>query len=220
MFPARKNPEYMVQGDFAAEKKMLRHEKLVLRRQMLPEERMRADSDIFSRLLCCSTYLAAHCVFCYASLPDEPDTSAVIADLLARGRMVCLPQIVDAGKGLMEAVSINSSTVLARDCYGILSPGFYQEDCVEPADIDCIIVPGVAFDRRLQRLGMGGGFYDRFFARAPQAARLALAYGCQLAQSVPIEQHDFAMTAVITDKSILQSGSWLLDNEFEEDISS
>ena len=63
---------------------------------------------------------------------------------------------------------------------------------------DPIIVPVVAFDREGNRIGMGGGWYDRFLATQPQATKIGLAYDWQEVDSIPSEQHDIALDKVIS----------------------
>jgi len=65
---------------------------------------------------------------------------------------------------------------------------------------DVIFVPLVAFDRGGFRLGMGGGWYDRFLAHQPQAQKIGLAFDLQLVDNVPSEKHDIALDTVVTEK--------------------
>lgn len=69
-------------------------------------------------------------------------------------------------------------------------------------NFDCIIVPVVAFDARLHRIGMGGSWYDRFLAGQPQAYKVGLAYEWQRAARIPREPHDISLDCVITEKKV------------------
>ena len=73
-----------------------------------------------------------------------------------------------------------------------------------PSDLyDLIIVPLVAFDDRLHRLGFGGGWYDRFLANQPGAIKLGLAYEAQRVRRLPDEPHDVRLDVVVTERDIL-----------------
>jgi 5-formyltetrahydrofolate cyclo-ligase len=71
-----------------------------------------------------------------------------------------------------------------------------------PADLDLIIVPLVAFDESCNRIGMGGGYYDRFLKNYPKARKVGLAYELQKVSHVPVEQHDVRLDQIVTEKSV------------------
>ena len=71
-----------------------------------------------------------------------------------------------------------------------------QAEFVTPT---AVLAPLVAFDDRGHRLGMGGGYYDRFFAATPDAARIGIAHECQRAPTLPATPSDVSLTAVVTE---------------------
>jgi 5-formyltetrahydrofolate cyclo-ligase len=74
---------------------------------------------------------------------------------------------------------------------------------VDPLEIDCVFVPGAAFDKLGNRLGYGGGYYDRFFERLRDTTpKLALAFSCQIVESVPVEAFDKKIDMLITEEGI------------------
>jgi len=74
---------------------------------------------------------------------------------------------------------------------------------VKPSEIDLIIVPGAGFDLQGNRLGYGGGFYDRFFMLLnPLTPRVALGFQCQVIEQVPVDKHDIKMTMLITENEV------------------
>ena len=86
--------------------------------------------------------------------------------------------------------------------YGILTPDLEKGEVIPPEELDLIIVPGIAFDTRGERLGKGGGFYDAYLARATKAKRIALAFSCQLVAKIPMEDHDVRVHKIITEQGI------------------
>ena len=79
---------------------------------------------------------------------------------------------------------------------------------VEAAELDLIIVPGVAFDRKGDRLGLGKGYYDRFLRQVrPDAVKIALAFECQMVDEIPVLPHDVRMHKVITENAVYNSSS-------------
>jgi len=70
--------------------------------------------------------------------------------------------------------------------------------------LDLVIVPGVAFDRKGHRLGFGAGYYDRFLPKLrPGVKKIAVAFEVQLVDSVPAEEHDIRMDAILTEEQLI-----------------
>ena len=178
-------------------KKELRRRMLTARRQLSAAERDQYSGQIVHRLTARTEYQKAACVFCYAAMTDEVQTQAILEQMLTDGKTVCLPLIT--GKGVMEAVELPSMDALVTGEYGILTVRPEQRHLVDPARIDCVLVPGAAFARDGARLGMGGGYYDCFLPRAVRAQRLALAFSCQLTENIPMQERDCRMDAVLTE---------------------
>ncbi len=96
----------------------------------------------------------------------------------------------------MEFYLVDDKQQLEAGAYGILEP---RETCelISASQLDIIIVPGVAFGDGGERLGHGGGYYDRFLGRAPQAKFLALAFREQRSADIPVEKHDTRMESIL-----------------------
>jgi 5-formyltetrahydrofolate cyclo-ligase len=74
---------------------------------------------------------------------------------------------------------------------------------VDPASIDCIVLPGIAFSEKGHRLGRGGGYYDATLSEFPAAQRVGIAFEVQILPEVPHEGHDAALDAVVTESRAL-----------------
>ena len=177
----------------AEEKKQLRS---AIRAQMkaLPREALREEDEVlFDRFLALPQVEQAHTIFIYHGMGAEPDTARLIAPLRQRGKRVVLPRCLPGNE--METRSVNGTEELIRHRFGMLEPG---EDCplVDRAEVDLILVPGLAFDRQCRRLGQGGGFYDRYL-EGYTGPTVALCRDCFLLQQVPCEAHDRRVDCVV-----------------------
>jgi len=137
-------------------------------------------------------------VFVYKSMPFEVSTKEIIQYLLSKGSNVCIPKIIDKQ---MFSILINNDTVYYKNRYGIEEP--LVGDIVEPKIINCCVIPLVAFDLSGNRLGFGGGYYDRFLRKISlDCIKIGLAYDIQKVNIIPTEAHDVKMDYVITEKTI------------------
>lgn len=182
----------------AANKKALRASIKQKRRALSIEYRQQASRKMQAELTRLPCYQAAEYIMLYMAMQDEVQLDELIAMVLKDGKKAVIPLVT--GAGLMEAVELTDMADLVPDKYGIKTVSEEKRRLIAPDKIDLIIVPGVAFDKAGHRLGMGGGFYDRFMLRAARAVRAALAYDCQLLAAVPAEVHDLTVDYIITEK--------------------
>lgn len=182
----------------AANKKALRASIKQKRRALSIEYRQQASRKMQAELTRLPCYQAAEYIMLYMAMQDEVQLDELIAMVLKNGKKAVIPLVT--GAGLMEAVELSDMADLVPDKYGIKTVSEEKRRLIAPDKIDLIIVPGVAFDKAGHRLGMGGGFYDRFMLRASRAVRAALAYDCQLLAAVPAEVHDLTVDYIITEK--------------------
>lgn len=186
--------------ELQAEKKALRSKILAARRELKEAYRQKASQRMIDVFCALPDFKEPKLVMCYASMGDEVQIRPLIQRWLDLGVTVAMPRVIS--KGQMEAVTLPDLASLVEGEYGILTPDPAKSQVVAPEELDMIIVPGVAFDTRGERLGMGGGFYDAFMAKAVNAKRIALAYSCQLVSSVPMEEHDVLVHKIITEQGI------------------
>lgn len=136
-------------------------------------------------------------------VPVEP----LARNLIAAGTRVALPQTGDRASAGLEPMAswirdwdedrIPKQRVAGDEYLKAPRAGLRE---AEPEMIDVVIVPGLAFDWRGNRLGRGGGFYDRFLARLrPDARRIGVAWDVQYVAEVPVEEHDQRMDVIVTD---------------------
>lgn len=186
--------------DLRAEKKALRSKIIAARRKLTDNYRQRASNRMMTVFCALPDFKEPRKVLCYASMADEVQIRPLMEKWLSMGVTVALPHIT--GKGQMEAVSFTDVDSLVEGEYGILTPDLEKGEIIPPDELDLIIVPGIAYDTRGERLGMGGGFYDAYLARATKAKRIALAFSCQLVAKIPMEAHDVLVHKIITEQGI------------------
>ncbi len=188
----------------ANDKKQQRKIFLQQRRALSWQQKETYSQQIVTKILESDAYKTADVCFLYASMADEVQTKALIEESLRAGKRVCLPYITDKDNSMMEAAEIFSLSELKTGAYGILSVAEDKLRIVAPEQLDFVLIPAVAVDKNGYRLGMGGGYYDRYIARTHEAKLIAAVYDCQLAECVPTDEHDIRVDAIITEKQIIK----------------
>lgn len=149
---------------------------------------------IVRQLLAREEVRKARMVMAYASLADEVDTRSLLDALLAMGKEVLLPKVLDGER--MEARRYTGAADLCEGAFHIMEP--VGEAFSDYSRVDVAIIPGMAFDRHGHRLGRGRGYYDRFLAQLPPTTcRLGVCFPFQLVDEVPHEPHDIVMSVVL-----------------------
>ena len=190
-----------MQNTTSEQKKALRKEMRSRRISMTNEECNIASHKIISKLINNPIYRAANTIMAYSSMPEEIQLNELFDDAFANSKMIAIPLII--GRGTMRPVFLPTVEDLVVSDFGIMTVRQDKRQFVEFDDIDLIIVPGAAFDRQGNRLGLGGGYYDRFLERVPKAKRIALSFKYQLLDTVPTESHDAKMNVIITEDETL-----------------
>jgi len=162
-----------------------------------------AERAVAARLLLLLDTLAPRTVAGYAALGGELSIDAVLADCRARDRVTLLPTLT--GQALAFS-PYDERTPMRPDRFGILTPEVDDAACLAPADVDVVLVPLVGFDARCDRLGMGGGFYDRSFAMRRDGTGpphlVGVAFEAQRADSVFPDWWDVPLDAVVTEAHV------------------
>jgi len=157
--------------------------------------------NIMDRFLRLPEFNSARGVLLYASKGSEVHTDGIIQSALSLGKKVALPLALKGEKRL-EIYWINSISELAPGAFGILEPPPKPEMKADPSEIDLVVVPGVSFDRRGQRIGYGMGYYDSILGKF-RCKKIALAYDMQLVERIPAEPHDVAVDMIVTEQGVI-----------------
>lgn len=164
---------------------------------MSAEEVRCKSRDICKNLIGSEFYKSAGTIMIYMPIMNEADTSEILADIFARGRRAVIPMVKDDN---MYGIYVKKDSGYRRGKFGILEA--IEEEYAEKTEIDAVIVPGIAFDRKGGRIGFGKGFYDRYL-REMKAKKIGLCYDFQLIDDVCAEENDINMDCIITEKEIL-----------------
>ena len=180
-----------------------------LRREALARRDRHPDRDAASRTICAKLaalpqYSTAKVVMFYVHFRSEVQTGALLAESLRSGKQVVVPYCQPDRLGLFRLRDLEE---LAPGTLGIPEPKpalrGLRHRLATPAELDLIVVPGVAFDRRGTRLGHGRGYYDKLLAQVrPDALLAGVAFQCQIFPEIPTAPHDVPMDLVITERAI------------------
>jgi len=182
-------------GDADAAKEAMRHEMRARRAALGAPERLAAAATVEEAVLAHPAVRGARTILVFYSFGSEVPTSGLIERLLAGGHRVLLP-FLDGGA--MEAAEVRPGETLVHTSYGPKEPA--RRVAVDPAEVDVVITPGLAFDRAGRRLGYGGGHYDRYLVRlAPGTLRVGVGFAVQIAEAVPAGEMDQRVDVVVTE---------------------
>lgn len=178
-------------------------EKILLRRQMRQRkalltdaERRRGAEAVFSALERTAAFLLADRILMYHSLPDELPTREFIDRWASRKRFY-LPRV----NGVNLEILPYERTRLHLGAFEIEEPD--GDDVVDPDEMELIVVPAVALDRRGNRLGRGKGFYDRLLPQT-RATTVGVGFDCQLVDELPVDPFDVPLDLVITETTLVR----------------
>ena len=186
-----------------------REEKLRLRQTIrkleagLPERyRERSSRAIAARLIGMPAYRQAGTIFCFVGTGHEIDTRPILADILASGKILCVP--LCTAPGFMELRKITALAQLSPGMYGIPAPPAASP--VLPVDsVDLAILPCLTCSHQGHRLGRGGGYYDRFLAHY-RGGSVLLCRERLIRAEIPLEPHDFPVPWVLTERGLYEDG--------------
>lgn len=184
------------------EKKALRATMRRLSNRLSPRYCETADRAIAAHLLGMPEFQAAETVFCFVSTPREIDTFPILKGILDGGKRLCVPLCME--KGIMETRLVTDLARLSPGAYGILEP---PADAPPAAvdEIDFAILPCTTCNHGGQRLGRGGGYYDRFLSHY-RGGTVLLCREKLIREEIPVEPHDHPVPWVLTERGLYEDG--------------
>lgn len=167
-----------------------------LRMMLSDMEKASAADEVFDRLEKTAAFMMADNILMYHSLPDELSTIRFLKKWHDKKHFF-LPRV----NGVNLEILPYEETRLELGSFHIEEPT--GDDVTDVDDIELMVIPAVAFDRRGNRLGRGKGFYDRLL-KTSKATKIGVGYEFQLLDEIPCEPHDVAMDMVITQKTLIK----------------
>ena len=182
-------------------KKAIRKSIQEKRDSLAPELRLDKSYIIARKFLGLKEYRKSGKILAYFPFRSEIDTRVIIKEALRQGKAVALPRVNKKRLDLYYIKSLPGD--LKPGSYDIMEP--IPSKCTRalPGEMDLVITPGVCFDQKMNRLGYGGGFYDRLLREIPShIPRVALAFDLQIVDCIPVSEHDLKINILITESVI------------------
>lgn len=177
------------------DKKSIREQVRAIRDNMTTSEMFSKSNQIFEQLIVQSQYRKADKIFTYVSCNNEVDTIMLIDYSLSIEKRVFVPKVV---KNDMLFYEISDISELSPGYRGIFEPSTHGKD-PDYSKTGLICMPGIAFDKNRNRIGYGGGFFDRYLQGENNLYKVALAYDYQVFDNIPSEETDIRPDMIITE---------------------
>ncbi len=185
-----------VPADLTAQKQLLRRKVKMIRNGLSEECIARMSEEIGQKLVRMEEFRKAGTVFFYMDLPGEVRMRDLIMHCLSEGKKAAIPKT--EGQAL-HFYGIDSFSHLTRGAMGIMEPDPEFCPLMDGEEEALMILPGLAFDRSLGRVGYGGGYYDRYLAVHSCHPTVAAAFECQLFDKVPCGENDIRPRVLVTE---------------------
>lgn len=190
---------------YIRDKKNLRKSVQLARDKIEPGVRLEKSKIIAERFASLPEYKTAKTILLYYPFRSEPDIRIIIDRALCDGKKIVLPKVEG---NMLKLFYVNDiAGQLKIGAFGIMEPD--EDKCKGAAvnDIELALVPGVCFDRFLNRLGYGGGFYDRLLPCLPESAKkISVCFQEQMVDKIPSGKYDIAVDMVLTEKKTYKNG--------------
>ncbi|MFH1782938.1 MAG: 5-formyltetrahydrofolate cyclo-ligase [Candidatus Omnitrophota bacterium] len=164
-------------------------------------ERRKKSTLIQKKLFSKFEFKTSKCIMLYVSKgTGEVETAPIIKKAIKEGKKIVLPITLVKEKRLKPVLFDDSRDSLKKSSYGVYEPIRQKQDIrpVKLKDIDLVIVPGLAFDKKNNRLGRGKGYYDNFLKNLDEdTPKIGLGFDFQVLRKIPTTKNDFSLTKVI-----------------------
>ena len=177
-------------------KKILREKALARRNEISAKVREEKSRKITEYILNSENYKKAEIVFSFVSMGSEVETKDILEQAWRDGKAVAVPK---TGKGrVMVFLKIDSFADLQKGRFGVMEPVTEAE--LIPGEDDLFLVPGALFDRKKNRIGYGGGYYDTYFEKHQGYRKIGLAFSEQILEmDIPTEETDVPLDDIVTE---------------------
>ncbi|MBR2996009.1 MAG: 5-formyltetrahydrofolate cyclo-ligase [Lachnospiraceae bacterium] len=192
----------------AEQKQNLREEAAAILRQIPEKDRSAQSRTLMKMLTDSDLYVNSRSILVYVSTPEEPDTRELIKKALRDQKKVYVPKILGER---MEFFRLQELSELKSGAMGIQEPvgnpaavfPYSLHDSLESAQQCLVIIPGLAFDHSLGRLGRGKGYYDRFLSGFHKCMKIGYAFTGQILPEIPCTEQDVKMDLILTAEEVI-----------------
>ena len=192
----------MTEEERASERKRIRKEKKQARAALSPEERAEKSAQAVERLAASEAFRNAKTVMIYDHVGGELSLDSLLTHPASTGKRFCYPLVLSKTEMIAMIPGAWQS-----GAYGIREPVREASEEVPPEDIDLVVCPGTAFDSACNRMGMGGGYYDRYLPRCVKARIVMAAFQVQKVDSLPVDEWDQPVVQVFTEDAVYQKAN-------------
>lgn len=195
------------QAQYAQQRQNIRNQIRQRRRALTSEQQNNFALQTAERIAVHPRIQAAHSIAVFLSFDGELDTRPLIERLWQQAKQVYLPVLHPFSPGSLLFLRYTPETPLVHNRFNILEPQLDVRNVLPVGSLDVVLTPLVAFDSSGQRLGMGGGFYDRTLQNWQHLGPypIGLAHDCQQVEQLPVEHWDIPLPEIITPS---QNWTW------------
>ena len=191
--------------DILLQKKELRKEAKAYRNSLCEDDRLNKSTQIIHHLKFLKEFWNANAFLMYASLQGEVETLSLIKELLEEGKKNVYCPVTNGDK--MEFYRIKAFEDLKEGNFHVLEPEVVENNLFIPEKNKnyCMIMPGLMFDKKGNRLGYGKGYYDKYLEKFPEDVKMTaigLSYEAMIRDEIPAEETDRRADYVVTEKEI------------------
>lgn len=174
------------------DKKALRDRIRQQKRQMTPEQIEKAGKKLKDLFVKTDYYKNAKAIYGYLPYNQEIRTVPILEQALLDGKKVAVPKVYG---DTMRFIWLQDLSRVEKGYAGIPEPVYDEPVADDPEAL--VLMPGLAFDKNGNRMGYGGGYYDKFLAQEPAHPTVALCYSFQMVEHIPVEEYDIPVNCVL-----------------------
>ena len=163
------------------------------KRAMTQQQIERASRELGEKFAACEQYAKAKTIYGYMPYNQEVRTVPLLERAMKDGKQVAVPKVYG---DTMRFILVTDLTAMEKSDFGIPEPVADGPVANDPHAL--VLMPGLAFTAQGDRMGYGGGYYDKFLAQEPQHPTVALCYDFQLVENLPTEEYDVPVHLVLT----------------------
>ncbi|NLK21661.1 MAG: 5-formyltetrahydrofolate cyclo-ligase [Epulopiscium sp.] len=182
-------------------KQDLRKKFLENRDKMTKEEISKKNKKIYESLINSEVYNKCKKIFVYVSMKNEVDTKKIISKGLKEGKIIGVPKVEPRTREMYFS-QIQTLDELEIGHFGVLEP---KKELIKKMESDrttLVLVPGAVFDKNRNRIGYGGGYYDRYLGKHTSIMKtIGLAYDFQVIDAIPTDTYDIPLNLILTENN-------------------